>query len=89
MRDVKTTAGLWGISTTRVAKLCREGKVTGAVKDGKSWLIPEEAAKPADGRVKGAREAVSTNGERRLPLPIGISEYRLASTQYYYIVSAD
>lgn len=85
MRDVKTTAGLWGISTTRVAKLCREGKVAGAVKDGKSWLIPEDAVKPADGRVKGATESVFANDKRKLPLPIGISEYRLASTQYYYI----
>lgn len=51
------------------------------MKDGKSWLIPEDAVKPADGRRKGSYE----EGEKRLPLPIGISEYRLASTQYYYI----
>ena len=81
MRDVKTTAELWGISTTRVTRLCRDGKIAGAVKEGKSWLIPEDAVKPADGRRKGSHE----EGEKRLPLPIGISEYRLASTQYYYI----
>lgn len=85
MRDVKTTAELWGISTTRVARLCRDGKIAGAVKEGKSWLIPEGAVKPADGRMRGAREAGLSDDEKRLPLPIGISEYRLASTQYYYI----
>ncbi len=56
MRDVKTTAELWGISTTRVTRLCRDGKIAGAVKEGKSWLIPEDAVKPADGRRKGSHE---------------------------------
>lgn len=85
MRDVKSTAGLWGISATRVTRLCRDGKIPGAVKSGKSWLIPEDAVKPADGRRKRAQDDSYGDGVKRLPLPIGISEYRLASTQYYYI----
>ncbi len=85
MRDVKATAELWGVSATRVAKLCRDGKIAGAVKDGKSWLIPEDAVKPADGRMRRARGDSFAEDEKRLPLPIGISEYSLASTQYYYI----
>ena len=42
----------WNISDRRVRVLCREGKITGAVKDGKSYRIPAEAVKPADGREK-------------------------------------
>ena len=41
----------WGISDRRVRVLCREGKV-GAIKVGKSYKIPADAAKPADGREK-------------------------------------
>jgi len=82
MRDVKQTAKDWGISTTRVAKMCREGRIAGAHKEGKRWLIPENTIKPSDGRTKN--ETVS-GVEKKQPLPIGISEYRIASTQYYYI----
>lgn len=82
MRNVNQTAKDWGISETRVAKLCRDGKVEGAFKDGKLWLIPETTVKPSDGRKKRGEDA---GEKRRLALPIGVSEYRIASTQYYYI----
>ena len=42
----------WNISDRRVRALCREGKITGALKDGKSYKIPALAPKPADGRKK-------------------------------------
>ncbi|MDR1013790.1 MAG: helix-turn-helix domain-containing protein, partial [Coriobacteriales bacterium] len=42
----------WGISDRRVRVLCSEGKVPGAVKEGKSYRIPSDAVKPADGRGK-------------------------------------
>lgn len=84
MRAVKDMAESWGVSSTWVAKLCREGKIRGAVKEGKSWLIPEDTVKPPDGRVKHTEEIGDGDG-KLLSLPIGISEYRLASTQYYYI----
>jgi len=42
----------WNISNWRVRVLCREGKISGAVKDGKSYKIPADAAKPAEGREK-------------------------------------
>ncbi len=44
----------WNISDRRVRVLCREGKISGAVKDGKSYKIPVNAEKPADGREKNA-----------------------------------
>lgn len=79
--STKEAAALWGISDRQVSKLCGEGKVSGAVKKGRSWSIPIDATKPADGRIK----PVSSIRRPNLPLPIGISDYRLASTEYYYI----
>jgi len=46
----------WGISDRRVRILCGEGKISGAFKDGKSYKIPSDASKPADGREKKAWE---------------------------------
>jgi excisionase family DNA binding protein len=48
-------ASLWGISDRRVRVLCEEGKIPGAFKDGKSYKIPANAEKPADGREKKAQ----------------------------------
>ncbi len=42
----------WNISSRRISVLCTEGRVDGAVKKGKMWLIPEDAKKPADARYK-------------------------------------
>lgn len=41
---------IWGISARRIALLCEQGRIAGAVKKGKTWLIPEDAEKPADKR---------------------------------------
>ena len=48
----KQAAGLWGVSPRRVAVLCEQGRIEGAVKAGKTWLLPPAAQKPADGRKK-------------------------------------
>lgn len=82
--SVKDASRLWNISERRVSALCRSGKIKGAVKQGKAWLIPADAQKPADGRVTSGKYVRQT-GHAKLPLPIGISDYRLASTEYYYI----
>ncbi len=42
----------WNISSRRVAILCEEGRLEGAVKKGKTWLIPFDIEKPEDGRYK-------------------------------------
>jgi len=47
-------AKLWGISDRRVRILCADGKIISAVKDGKSYKIPTDAQKPADGRIKAS-----------------------------------
>ena len=80
----KQAATLWGISERRVSILCREGRIQGAAKQGHAWMIPADAAKPADQRVKSGEYKKHIRPDN-LPLPIGISDYRLASTGYYYI----
>ncbi|HXK72770.1 MAG TPA: cell filamentation protein Fic, partial [Clostridia bacterium] len=42
-------ADKWNISDRRVRVLCSEGKISGVIKDGKSYKIPFNAEKPADG----------------------------------------
>ncbi len=49
--NIKQTAVNWGISERRIRVLCVEGKIFGARKEGKSWMIPANAEKPNDGRV--------------------------------------
>ncbi len=81
---VKEAAKLWNITERRVSALCKDGKIEGAVKHGKSWLIPINAEKPVDNRVKSGAYKKKVRPSN-LPLPIGISDYRLASSEYYYI----
>ncbi|HHW00107.1 MAG TPA: AAA family ATPase [Clostridiaceae bacterium] len=51
----KEAAEKWGISQRRVHTLCSEGRVEGAVRHSRVWLIPESAEKPADERIKSGR----------------------------------
>ena len=48
--SVRQAAQKWGISDRRVRVLCEQGRIAGARKEGRSYLIPSEALKPADGR---------------------------------------
>lgn len=40
----------WEISERRIIKLCSENRISGAIKDGMVWLIPEDTIKPSDKR---------------------------------------
>lgn len=42
----------WGISPRRIAILCVDHRIDGAIKKGKTWLIPCDSLKPEDGRKK-------------------------------------
>lgn len=53
-------------------------------KSGRNWLIPIIAKKPIDNRVKSGVYQKNKKATV-LPLPISISDYHLASTEYYYI----
>ncbi|NQI33481.1 Fic family protein [Streptococcus suis] len=50
--SVKQAAELWGISDRRVRDLCSQGKVEGAIREGRLWKIPQDTPKPVDGRYK-------------------------------------
>ena len=80
----KEASALWGISERRVGTLCSQGRIDGAMKQGRIWLIPADAKKPTDLRFKTGDYKKRSSAER-LPLPIGVSDYRLASTEYYYV----
>ena len=84
MIRAKDAAIRWGLTERHITGMCREGKIPGAEKNGKLWYVPENAERPSDKRVRtGAYKAAGT--KKKLPLPIGISDYRVASTQYYYV----
>lgn len=88
MRLVKTCkemALIWNVTERSITKFCKEGKIPGAVKAGRSWQIPDNAAKPADGRISSGRYVGKNIGEDRKPLPIGISDYVRAQSEYYYV----
>lgn len=43
-------AEVCNVSARRVALLCSQGRVEGAIKKGKTWLNPSDAKKPEDPR---------------------------------------
>jgi excisionase family DNA binding protein len=46
----------WGITDRRIQELCTKGRISGAVKLGRGWLIPKNTHKPVDGRTKAAKQ---------------------------------
>ena len=60
------TAEKWNLSPRRVSLLCAEGRIEGAIKKGKTWLIPAYAAKPLDMRLK-RRAAASLEKSEKIP----------------------
>lgn len=58
-----------GLTSRRIQQMCKEGKIPGAVKKGKEWLIPDSG---------------TIAGETR-PLPVGVSDFKKASSNYYYV----
>lgn len=76
----------WNLTERHITGMCREGKIHGAVKQGGRWFVPEDAIRPVDGRLRsGAYKGKHPGAKKKLPLPVGISDYRIASTQYYYV----
>ena len=83
--SVKEAAMRWELAERTVRGLCIGGKIPGAIKSGRSWLIPAGAEKPVDNRIKTGAYVRAKSRPKHLPLPVGVSDYRLASTEYYYI----
>lgn len=61
-----------GISVRRIQQMCKQGEISGAVKDGHTWLIPGESVS-------------NDYSTKKKPLPIGVSDFKTATTGYYYV----
>ena len=48
--SIAEAAEKWGISRRRVQVLCAQERIQGLERLGKTWAIPKDAEKPADGR---------------------------------------
>lgn len=65
-------ANSMGISVRRIQQMCKNGELPGAVKNGRKWLIPSNIV---SGDIF----------EKKKPLPIGVSDFKVATTSYYYV----
>ena len=65
---VKQAAEKWGISDRRVRILCAEGKVSGAIREGRRWMIPVDTRKPADGRFKATESLLAAIDRKKREL---------------------
>lgn len=52
---LKETSEKWGIGSRRINTLCVEGRIPGAKKFGNMWIIPIDAEKPKDERIKSGK----------------------------------
>ena len=48
--SVKEAAQKWGVSSRRVASLCTQDRIEGAMRVGNMWIIPATVGKPEDAR---------------------------------------
>ena len=69
---IPDAADLLNVSVRRLQQLCMAGKIERAKKIGRSWQIPKTTIKTMIGNIKK-------------PLPVGISDYKVASRDYYYV----
>ena len=54
--NAKEAALKWGISLRRVQEYCRTGRIIGAERLGKVWMIPVDAHRPEDRRMSHHKE---------------------------------
>jgi len=53
--SVTQAAERWGISPKRVQVLCRDKRIEGAMRVGNVWIIPFDAQKPTDARIRNGK----------------------------------
>ena len=85
MKSCKDLGAEWGLSERAVSDMCKKGKIAGAVKTGKIWQIPDDAKMPEDGRISSGKYVKKTQRLPVKPLPVGISDYIRAQSDYYYV----
>lgn len=61
-----------GFSVRRIQQMCKNGELPGAIKEGRKWLIPDETIH-------------MNHFTKNKSLPIGVSDFKLATTGYYYV----
>ncbi len=84
MKSSEQIANEWNLSKRRINEFCSKGKIPGVLKEGRKWLIPDDAVKPDDQRVSSGKYA-KKNADKYKTLPIGISDYVRAQADYYYV----
>ena len=67
----------WGLSPRRVGVLCNENRIPGAQRAGSRWIIPEDAEKPKDARIKSGKYIKKT--ERGLGYGAAVSSQHAAA----------
>ena len=85
MKSCKQIAREWNLSERTINDLCKKGKISGAIKSGRRWQIPDNAVRPVDGRVSNRRYIKEKDTCEKKSLPIGISDYVRAQSEYYYV----
>ena len=83
MKSSEQFAIEWNRSKRAINDLCNKGKIPGAIKEGRKWLIPDDAVRPVDKRVSSGKYAKKAANNK--PLPIGISDYVRTQADYYYV----
>ena len=77
--SAQEAADKWGISKRRVQILCANQRIPDAVRIGNMWVIPENAKKPVDGRIK-----TSTTTQKTInPIKAARKALRVISTTAY------
>ena len=59
--SAEQAAEKWGITPQRVRQLCKQNRVEGMSQIGKMYLIPEDAVKPQDARIKSGKYIKNTS----------------------------
>ena len=53
--SIRQTVEKWGLSKRRIQVLCSENRIPGAMKVDSSWVIPADAEKPVDARIRSGK----------------------------------
>ena len=85
LKTCKEMAAIWNVTERTVTNFCKNGRIPGASKAGRSWTIPDDAQKPVDRRLSSGKYRKKLVNEERKSLPIGISDYVRAQSEYYYV----
>lgn len=53
--SIRETSEKWGLSIRRIQTLCITDRIPGATRIGNMWVIPDDAVKPKDARIKSGK----------------------------------